>query len=777
MKELFDGMIKSNQDIYSKMGTSGLFAGGQTGAAQAFQNVRTNLTPGVNMYGQTQKINYEMVAAINKFGVGVSDLSDANNDLTHNIIGRAGGPVGGGIASTVFGGARLAGLDTPQAVETIMKLLQQYHLSLEQTDSFFNKLNIDIKAAGLTSIKYIQILDEISGQFTHMARGVDTVTGALRGLGHTGLLTVEQLEDTMKGLFATKTTPEMGAYILSQMPQGVKDVMTASAKEGVDRSAQSAYDSLRDVYTAKGLGREDAEKYMKEQGIGSAQDLIESEAARQRARQLANQEIANVGTERTGLVGTAIGQLTAGLESRTTVGNFGQDANIQNAIQLSHMINMPPAVAASLNLGKVSAVLAMVNRSAGGKLGKTDADVAHTFMTNPGLMGNYELQQRKFSEEMQLPPEFLNDVRSTMGDLAATWVNDLKSGKLGDEQYKKAARYTGVSVEDLKRGLPTDMGLQAKAEEGWKTDFLGNMADAMLPGGKLWKELEESNKTEGERLKETMADSLGKAMTTSDDYLSQIKDILEMKVYGILTSIGNAIDDLLVVFHISHRASAEDQAEVAKEIAKTGPDSYRGSLETLEQQEKDLTDAMKRAKDNPTMLASLTARRDDLTETIKKGKTELELAKGSASTGERVNAFNMELATLKQKAGSGGGFLDADTLGSGLSDLARSGKLDPSLANPLGLNVLKPGGAATIAAEQGIGKAADKTSSPAAPDVQVTNIHTNTGVSTHAGSGPPTPRESSEFSVFDTQAAVAQAAKTITDGFKGVQNWLRSGGG
>lgn len=242
---LFNATTKRNKDVYGALGGSGIFTGNRTGQ-RAFQNVRSNLTPsGSNALFDPLSITYEknlkVAGAIANSGVDMSELARGGNGTESNIVGRVG--------RTAFQGAALAGLDETKGTEQIMKLLQQYHLSLDGTDKFFDKLIKDTHAAGITTTKYIQIIDDVTSGFDHMAKSLDTVTGTMRVLGSTGTMTADSLADTMKTLAGGgDKSPEQKAFIATEMMANPSIInhMVGARQSQVNTQADAVRTALTD---------------------------------------------------------------------------------------------------------------------------------------------------------------------------------------------------------------------------------------------------------------------------------------------------------------------------------------------------------------------------------------------------------------------------------------------------------------------------------------------------------------------------------------------------
>jgi len=587
LKKSFDMMVASNQDIFDKIGTSGgLFAAGRGQPGQAFQNVRMNLTPGMNMYGQTYEKNLQIAETINKFGVSVGDLAEAGSDLSRNVIGLAGGKAGQGIAATVYGGARLAGLDERAATEQIMKLLMQYHQSLESTDAFFNKLNEDTKASGMTSTKYIQIIDDITGQFDHMARGIEDVTSALRMLGHTGIMTSEQVSDAMKAMMMTKTTPELGAYLALHMPPEVLQATAATQKQNVGEQAQEAYDNLVDAFKSAGMSQEEAEKRLAGQGVSASALAAPGGNAVQKANILAGQVLTGVGdAARKQAVGSSLENLQTSRQALTATQNLLLNPHSPAAaLEFSHQPFQGPAMQAALNMTKIPEILMRA------QVGGNKQDVWKTLMLHPETLAQRNMEINKVSEALQFNPEDIYRQRTFVLAGAGAQIQEAMKGGLPDAQYEKIAGYLGLQPgagkQDVVKALSDSTENQAKAAEGLAGDF-DTFMQMFTAGSPLAKGYADAAKAAGAQQTTQMAKDLGAALTGTDVYLKQIRDILFNQFLGLVTDIAD------VAMHPSHlltgtpgqRVEAEKAtglaaaADVAQEARYKGPGSVWADLE------------------------------------------------------------------------------------------------------------------------------------------------------------------------------------------------------
>ena len=230
--EAFDGFTKQNKEIEKAVGQGGIFNLG----GDAFGAARNNLTPrmqslggilGYQQLGVTFERNLALAGGLVGAGRGAQDLVTGGPEIANQMPGANGefmqGPMGQ-IQRIAFGGGRLAGLTDQQTVETIVKNLDQYGQTLEGTEKFFIQINKDTKAAGISTTKYLQIIDEVAGHFDRMNKSLDQTMGFLRELGRTGAISTESLKDLMDFL-AGAQKPDMGnvaqrGYMQIQMGKG-----------------------------------------------------------------------------------------------------------------------------------------------------------------------------------------------------------------------------------------------------------------------------------------------------------------------------------------------------------------------------------------------------------------------------------------------------------------------------------------------------------------------------------------------------------------------------
>jgi len=251
VKDLVVSIIDKNAEMNKQAETlyGGGLATGNLSGADALNTARMNLTPqgflGQNRLGLGYERNVKMAQAMIESGYNVEEL--------------AGGGLGGGGRQGEFGpgtfgevqkiaatSGRVAGMGDAESVKLSMKLLMQYRQSMEGTQDFFTNLNKDTRAAGLSTIKYVSILQEITDQFDRMNKSVDQTSGVLRALSMTGRTTAEDLQENLKMILGDPKR-DVGMQIYLDMMQRSSGQAGTNAKqqgEIFNKEANKAYQAL-----------------------------------------------------------------------------------------------------------------------------------------------------------------------------------------------------------------------------------------------------------------------------------------------------------------------------------------------------------------------------------------------------------------------------------------------------------------------------------------------------------------------------------------------------
>ncbi len=279
LKEAFDGMAEDNKKMFSAIGAGGIAGGGYMAMQQARSLLRMPGELGFK-YGQTEPRNLEMIQEMIKYGMGTPELfrPGAVKSLKNTFLGEAGVS---GLAGVAFGPAMVAGMDTRQASEETMKLIVQYGKSMESVHKFFVMLSADVDASGISTSKYLEIIDDVNSHFSLLTKSLGDVVSVLRTLGSTGMLTGESLKEFSQAFMVPKGAPlPWRAYLLATAPQALKTGMLRGMEANVRTLGGDVYNSLVDALKTTGMTENAAQKELSDKyGIKSGADIESQDAS------------------------------------------------------------------------------------------------------------------------------------------------------------------------------------------------------------------------------------------------------------------------------------------------------------------------------------------------------------------------------------------------------------------------------------------------------------------------------------------------------------------
>jgi hypothetical protein len=228
--KFIDANAKANSEIATSLGEAGIFGGGASGVKD-LMNVRKALRSenmGFNFTGESYQKNLKIAQAIKEGGVNLPELAGGVRPEETGGVGM--------VKNIAYHGAKLAGyLDEGAAAKEIMKVLQEYHTSFTGVQDFFEHINRDTARAGITTTKYIGIIDEVNKQFDRFGMSLEQTVTTMRMLGRTGTQSAEDVRDAMGAITnaGQKRTFEMQAFL------GMQTARTPGAPEEQVRYQES----------------------------------------------------------------------------------------------------------------------------------------------------------------------------------------------------------------------------------------------------------------------------------------------------------------------------------------------------------------------------------------------------------------------------------------------------------------------------------------------------------------------------------------------------------
>jgi len=265
VQDAYDKNALANRAVETGVGQGGLFTGMAPGerATDRLSQFRQsiNVQP-LNELGMTYEKNLKMMQDIVSSGLTVGEVATRNKGT--GPLGQLGKTFSGGnFADTTgtnpaqdffttisrnmyIGGAKL-GIDPTAAVQMTVKLLTTYRQSFQQSEGFFARLDKETQAAGLTTGKYIEIIDALESQFDKLNRTFRDNVDTLAILGNTGMNTAEDLKDAFDTLTnkGQQRTLSQAAFINKDMLESGAGEQLAGRKSNTDAAAKALADTLK----------------------------------------------------------------------------------------------------------------------------------------------------------------------------------------------------------------------------------------------------------------------------------------------------------------------------------------------------------------------------------------------------------------------------------------------------------------------------------------------------------------------------------------------------
>jgi hypothetical protein len=435
----FDKVVKQNKEMETKLGKGGLFTGnamldaygGTTvGSEDAFARTRRALTPrgtGLNELGITFERNMGIAGALAGGGYGIKGMLEGpdyanQRPITTGIQGLTSGFAGGGfgqVQRTVTGVGRVLGMSDAEGVEEVLKMLEQYSQTLDSTEKFLVQIDKDTDAAGISTTKYLKIIDDVSSHFNSMNKEITQTLGIMRELGRSGAVSSEVLKDMMDFL-TTEAKPDVGGiaddiYAQTQMSKGNRQAVIEAADAGVQAQLDVVGGQVQDMNKAAGGAGVGIQIPQINIGKGTKQDFDRVTAQINKLEVDTKDAVAS--KRITGPQGQMLDQAIQSLrESVGTAGVSRTDAFGRSAGRAAGFIS--PAGTAALQLSKMT--------SAAGQWGIKVSDIVENKAFEPGSDSNAAIGfLKQLSEIYHMDPA---ESRRRFAETMTERTTDLVSG-------------------------------------------------------------------------------------------------------------------------------------------------------------------------------------------------------------------------------------------------------------------------------------------------------------------------------------------------------------
>lgn len=259
--QLRDKIAEENKKIEGSFAGLGGFS---TGGSADFHGIRksllsTGFTTALRM-GQGQEENMKLMTTLGEGGLAVGGTLARGKDLGAALedkgIGAHATQLGGGFYGSVMKNAvyngRNLGMGQDASARLTMKLIEKFGQTTQETQKFFLGLDTMMQHSGVSASKYIEVIDDVTGQFNEMNRSLNSTLGILNALGKGGRLTGDTMRDLLKTLQAP-TQMNTAQRMFNAM--GMRSSGDASAAaESLRNSNALELQSLNEDLLGQGIG-------------------------------------------------------------------------------------------------------------------------------------------------------------------------------------------------------------------------------------------------------------------------------------------------------------------------------------------------------------------------------------------------------------------------------------------------------------------------------------------------------------------------------------------
>jgi hypothetical protein len=249
--QLRDKIAEENKKIESSFAGSGGFGSGE---AEDFHNIRQSLlSTGFSkaaLLGQDREKNQKIMDTLTESGLAVGGDMRRGKDLGSALDSQALGPdgtnAGGGFYGSVMKNAvyngRSVGMGQDASVRLTMKLIEKFGQTTQETQKFFLNLDNMMQHSGVSASKYVEVIDDVLGQFNEMNRSMTQTLSLLNALGKSGRMTGDTMKDVIKGLTApTQMSTAQRMFNAQLMMQGGN---ATAAAQSLDSSNENEMGEL-----------------------------------------------------------------------------------------------------------------------------------------------------------------------------------------------------------------------------------------------------------------------------------------------------------------------------------------------------------------------------------------------------------------------------------------------------------------------------------------------------------------------------------------------------
>jgi hypothetical protein len=219
--EAVGSVAKRKNDIYQGLGKGWLLAG-NTDVRGVYSGMIDKLTPekplsfSTSVMGMNFDKNLEIMKSLVENGIGIRGMGTGQSAQGALEGGQATTAMGGIMRNSYIFGSNL-GMSNQESVALTAKAITEFNQSFQQTEDLFININKGVSATGLTTTKYLGLIDQITGQFSRFNKTLADTVAVITAMGKSGKYTAEYMSEMMKAVSGGEKSFEQRAFAYDTM--------------------------------------------------------------------------------------------------------------------------------------------------------------------------------------------------------------------------------------------------------------------------------------------------------------------------------------------------------------------------------------------------------------------------------------------------------------------------------------------------------------------------------------------------------------------------------
>lgn len=364
LMEAIGSVAKQRKETFGALGKGGLIAGGDVNVRGVYRGMQNVLSPKeteiggfeASIMGMNYEKNLEVMKALVENGIGVGGMHQGKGALEAVSQKGPATTAMSGIMRNAYVFGQNLGMSPQESVALTVKAVGEFNQSFKETEDLFIRIDEGVAAAGISTTKYLGIVDQITGQFSRFNKTLSESVAMITAMGKSSKYTAEYMAEMLKSVMGGTTSLEQKAYAYESIDKGALETKVNAQKtrvggygeklsgligvtpEKLDTMEEADIaDAVNKAIKSKGIDAGTAKEY------GAAQNLYTTGKTRLLAQQqaLASGDMVGLagieefgGSDQQGKIAVNMALMNRAISNRVPGGNIGTFSNMKERAKL-----------------------------------------------------------------------------------------------------------------------------------------------------------------------------------------------------------------------------------------------------------------------------------------------------------------------------------------------------------------------------------------------------------------------------------------------------------